>query len=451
MLTVRPYRGSKTRSRATNAPPASDDGDTDTDSERDAPRSTVKRRARPHLHRKPVIVPVAPPLPPEQVLDLGDRGLLTVRVCNGPSDRRTARRLAPLVLIHGWTVTADVNWFALYERIGQRHSFVSFDQRGHGRGLRPPMFTLEECADDVIAVADALGWDKIVPVGYSMGGTIAQLVAHRHPDRCAGLILCSTAGVFIETRQDKLLFDNVLGTTAKALHTLPKFLRDRVPGRLRAAGPEGAEAELGAWMDQQTKRHDATLIAEAGAAIGHFNAQPWLHELTMPTSVVITTSDTVIAPTRQRQLAATLPNVTSHTVALDHSASTSDSEQYWPVFEEALASVTRRQTGRLARASDATRRNVQHLFVSGRVQDVGFRQSMQSRAHQLGVNGWVRNRRDGRVEAVVSGTRERVEELLAWARQGPPMARVNEVRAARADDAEHLSDPDDGFRIRPTE
>lgn len=205
---------------------------------------------RPHRPtRKKAALVVAPPLPPAQVLTLAGRGDLTVRVWNGPEDRRSARRLAPLVLIHGWTVTADVNWFALYKHIGTRHSFVSFDQRGHGHGLRPKMFNLEDCADDVIAVADALGWDQIVPVGYSMGGTIAQLVAHRHPERCAGLILCSTAAVFAETRQDRLFFDGVLGTTVRALNTLPKFLRERMPGRLRSVGPD--ESDLRPWMEQE--------------------------------------------------------------------------------------------------------------------------------------------------------------------------------------------------------
>ncbi len=384
------------------------------------------------------------------MLDLGVRGTLRVRVWPGPEDGRTARRLAPLVLIHGWTVTADINFFELYERIGTRHAFASFDQRGHGHGLRPPRFTLEDCADDVIAVADTLGWDRIVPVGYSMGGTIAQLVAHRHPERCAGLILCSTAAVFAETRQDRLFFDGVLGRTARALNTLPKVLRDRMPGRIRSVGPEASE--LRAWMGAETKRHDAGLVAQAGHAIGQFNAQPWLGRLTMPSAVVITTADTVVPPTRQRQLAATLPHATQHLVDLDHSASTSDPEHYWPAFEAALVSVTQRQPGRFARTARATRRSVQHLFVSGRVQDVGFRQSMQRRAEELGVNGWVRNRRDGRVEAVLSGTRDRVEELLAWTKLGPPMARVSDVRAARADDAAILDATDEsGFRIRATE
>ncbi len=405
------------------------------------------RPSRPTRKRRDI---VAPPLPPARELAIPGRGTVTVRVHEGPDDKRKARRCPPLLLIHGWTMTADLNFFGLYERIGERHSFAAFDQRGHGLGLRPTTFTLEDCADDVIAVADALGWDHFIAVGYSMGGTIAQLIAHRRPERCAGLVLCSTAAVFAETRADRLIFDGVLGNTVKALNTLPKFLRDRMPGRLRAVGG-GETAELTEWMESQTKLHNATLVAEAGHALGHFRSEGWLAELSIPVAVVITTSDTVVGPTRQRQLAASIPNASVHMVGLDHSAATSDPDLYWPVFDEALASVTRRQPGRLRRSGTNARKTVQHLFVSGRVQDVGFRQSMQQRASEIGVTGWVRNRRDGRVEAVVAGTRDRVDELLNWARQGPPMARVTDVRTARSGDSDQLAEDADRFEIRPTE
>ncbi len=73
-----------------------------------------------------------------------------------------------------------------------------------------------------------------------------------------------------------------------------------------------------------------------------------------------------------------------------------------------------------------------HLLISGRVQGVWYRESMRLEAERLGVTGWVRNRRDGMVEAVVQGEEKAVNALLAWCRQGPPAARVDKVDATPA-------------------
>jgi acylphosphatase len=72
-----------------------------------------------------------------------------------------------------------------------------------------------------------------------------------------------------------------------------------------------------------------------------------------------------------------------------------------------------------------------HIVISGRVQGVGFRYSMAEEAERLGITGWVRNRRDGTVEAVVDG--DEVETLLAWARRGPPSARVTGVAVSETE------------------
>lgn len=69
-----------------------------------------------------------------------------------------------------------------------------------------------------------------------------------------------------------------------------------------------------------------------------------------------------------------------------------------------------------------------HLRITGRVQGVGYRDALCAQAATLGVTGWVRNRRDGSVEALVQGAAEHVEQLISWARRGPPAARVAEVR-----------------------
>ena len=67
------------------------------------------------------------------------------------------------------------------------------------------------------------------------------------------------------------------------------------------------------------------------------------------------------------------------------------------------------------------------LRIHGLVQGVGFRYSMHREALRLGLAGWVRNRRDGTVEAVVAGPAASVEAMVAWAHRGPPSARVDRV------------------------
>jgi len=69
-----------------------------------------------------------------------------------------------------------------------------------------------------------------------------------------------------------------------------------------------------------------------------------------------------------------------------------------------------------------------HITISGRVQGVGYREALRAQARACGVTGWVRNRRDGTVEAVLQGDEAAVAALVAWARRGPSAALVSDLR-----------------------
>ncbi|MEB3232985.1 MAG: acylphosphatase [Leptolyngbyaceae bacterium] len=68
-----------------------------------------------------------------------------------------------------------------------------------------------------------------------------------------------------------------------------------------------------------------------------------------------------------------------------------------------------------------------HVFVTGKVQGVGYRASVTDAAKLLHINGWVRNLRDGRVEAMLEGDRPSVDEMIRWCQHGPPTAIVEAV------------------------
>ena len=78
-------------------------------------------------------------------------------------------------------------------------------------------------------------------------------------------------------------------------------------------------------------------------------------------------------------------------------------------------------------------RTTRQIRVSGRVQGVGYRDALCAEAERLGVAGWVRNRSDGTVEALLQGEHSVVEALIGWARKGPPAARVAGLDARPAD------------------
>jgi len=86
-----------------------------------------------------------------------------------------------------------------------------------------------------------------------------------------------------------------------------------------------------------------------------------------------------------------------------------------------------------------------HLLITGRVQGVGYRFYLQRKARELGVAGWVRNRSDGTVEAVVHGSPGQVDAVVAWARRGPPSAVVADME--RSDGSGQYT----GFEARQTE
>jgi 3-oxoadipate enol-lactonase len=251
----------------------------------------------------------------------------------------------PLVLLHGWTATAALNWGPSFRPLGEDFRVLALDQRGHGRGISPSRlrgFRLEDCADDVVALADALAIDRIVPVGYSLGGPVAQLTWRRHPDRVAGLVLCATARNFRGSSQPamaQLAVSGGLVGAAAALRTFPPRLRRRAT----MAGLVWRKRALGMpdWALDEVARNDPAALLEGFRALQTFNSAEWIGGVDVPTAVVVTTGDRIVPPSRQRKLAEAVPGATVWPVDGDHDVCVASPRLFAPALVEASRWVTR--------------------------------------------------------------------------------------------------------------
>ena len=214
-----------------------------------------------------------------------------------------------LVLLHGWTATADLNFFRVYGPLSE-HFRV--------RRLRSPWprdgdqgratFRLEDCADDVIAMADAIGLDRFVALGYSMGGAVAQLLWRRHGERLSGLVLAATAGHFNVHRSERLSFLG-LGGLATAARLTPAQAHRWFTGQLYL---QRKIDSYDPWAAHHASSHDWRMIAEAGRALGRFRSDDWLGEIDVPTAVIVTMNDEVVPLARQIKLFESIPDAEAY-------------------------------------------------------------------------------------------------------------------------------------------
>ena len=271
-----------------------------------------------------------PPLPPGQHVNLPGRGTTYIRQIDGPSNAPT------IILLHGWTATADLNFFTCYESLGRHFRVIAIDHRGHGRGIRSTQpFKLSDCADDVAALADQLDINTFIPVGYSMGGLVAQLLWKRHEARIRGLVLAATTGHFVESREERIGFLGLKGLGALA-RLAPRAAQDWISEQTYL---QKKTAMWEPWAVQQAASHDWRLILEAGGALGLYDAREWLPHVDVPTSVIVTTSDQTVPTSRQEHLASLIPTARTHRVGGGHDAVIARAHDFVPTLVEACIHV----------------------------------------------------------------------------------------------------------------
>lgn len=248
-----------------------------------------------------------PDLPLGRRLELPGRGETFVREIPGPPGAPT------VVLLHGLVASGGLNWFQAFGHLAGRYRVIAPDMRGHGRGIRSwRRFRLADCADDVAATLDALEVERAIAVGYSMGGPVAQLLWHRHPDKVAGLIFCATSNRFVAGVRERLLFVTAVSAAAGstrvgqlATQVPVQFWQRQIPNAVRAR-----PNSLAAWAAAEMRRHDPRMVIEALAATTNFNSGDWLNDVDVPTTIMVTRNDRAIPAQEQLRLLLAMPEAT---------------------------------------------------------------------------------------------------------------------------------------------
>ncbi len=277
-------------------------------------------------------------IPEGRMLDLPGRGRTFVIDVPGPTPTAPT-----VVLLHALGCTAYLSWAMAIGELSRSYRVVTLDQRWHGRGIRSPRFRFSDCADDVAAVLDELGVERAVIAGYSMGGAIAQLMWRQHPERVAGLVLCSTARNYRGASRERLFFP----VLTAAMHPISRHALTRVE-RLASSLPEVPSMEItdsAAWGKGEFRSTSAWSMPEVLGELGRFNSADWIGGVDVPTSVVVTTSDHTIPERRQRRLAACIEGATVHEAPGGHASIVLGADAWVPVFLEAVADVVGRTTG----------------------------------------------------------------------------------------------------------
>ena len=261
---------------------------------------------------------VLPPPPLDRplegrMLDLPGRGRTFVIDVPGPTPD------APVVvLLHALGTTAHLSWALALGDLSETHRVITLDQRWHGRGIRSPRFLFSDCADDVAAVLDELGIERAIIAGYSMGGAIAQLIWRQHPDKVAGLVLCSVARNFRGATRERLFFP----VLSAATQTMAGHALTRVE-QLAATLPEVPSmdrSDPASWGRAEFRSTSAWTFPEVLGELGRFNSASWIGEVDVPTAVVVTERDHTIPQRRQRKLAATIEGATLYSAPGGHAS-----------------------------------------------------------------------------------------------------------------------------------
>ncbi|TMC82182.1 MAG: alpha/beta hydrolase [Chloroflexi bacterium] len=265
-------------------------------------------------------------LPEGRIVELPGRGAAFIRIAAGPAGAPT------VLLLHGLMATADLNWSLAVPALARCFNVVAPDLRGHGRGLATRQFTGEECAEDVAAIVRTLELGRVIVVGYSLGGLVAQIFVRRYPEMVAGIVLCATASRF-----DVPTANGIVRLVERAARRFPE--RIRRAAILAMLAPRSANCPQGRWLMDEVRRHDTMALLDAIAEAAKFNSGSWLGDSTCASAVIVTQDDMVVSAEAQRELARVLGRPSVYEIPGDHFVCIKRPREFNEVLVAACAGV----------------------------------------------------------------------------------------------------------------
>jgi len=247
--------------------------------------------------------------------------------------RREGRQGAtPVLLVHG-LLSDHRMWDPVVERLMGEYEVLRFDLRGHGRSSAPPApYTMEQLADDVPVLLDALGMERVHFIGTSLGGMIGQQVAVRHPRRLLSLTLANTGAVqgAASAWDERIALAREQGVAALAEPTLQRWFAADV----REAAPDRVER-----MKRMLLEVSREGYVGCATAVRNLAQLDLLPRIAVPTLVVAGTRDEAIPHAAGEKIAQAVPGARLVSLPTGHQDAVEQPEAFVAAWRTFVAGV----------------------------------------------------------------------------------------------------------------
>lgn len=210
----------------------------------------------------------------------------------------------PVVLLHGFPLSSEI-WAPVASWLQDRFRVIAPDLRGHGSSEAPPgPYTMDDLAEDVVGLADALGLGQLVLGGHSMGGYVAFRVVSRWPERLLGLVLVATRAEADSEEGKQRRLDAIQRIRKEGTEG---FLREFLPNLVSEHARRAHPAVVARLWELARLTPDHTLVSCLQGMAGRPDSRPLLGKLTVPVLVVAGEHDAVVPVDAAKAMAEAIP------------------------------------------------------------------------------------------------------------------------------------------------